>query len=135
MFRFVLVEPDKTASIHHLGSEQPRSAEFTNDLPKRRVRKPGHRCLQNRGIDDQVTDTERSSRDGDGSISLEEVVQFVTCSQAHAWEHDGGRLPPPEYSVRRREPPNIPLQGGSLVTSYVKPASLAFRQRLVNRSS
>jgi hypothetical protein len=59
MFGFVLVEPDETAGIDHLGGQQAGPAEFTHDLPKGVVGEPRHPRLQDGRVDLELADVER----------------------------------------------------------------------------
>ena len=60
MLGLVLVEPDEALGADHLGRQQPRPAKLADDLPKGVVREARHRGLQNRRIDFERPDPERS---------------------------------------------------------------------------
>ena len=61
MARLLLVEPDETPGIDHLGRQQPDTAEFADDLPKGKIGVARHRRLQDRRVDLKRTDPERRS--------------------------------------------------------------------------
>ncbi len=61
VFGFVLVEPDEPAGVDHLGRQQTGAAELAHDLPEGVVGEPRHRRLQDRRINDQITDVERGT--------------------------------------------------------------------------